>query len=42
MEMTREMLFGQRMFQGAIEDQSLQMHSKQQLLILKKIISKLV
>ena len=36
--MTREMPFGQRMFQSAIDDQSLQMHSKQQLFILKSKI----
>ena len=42
MVMIREMPFGQRMFQGAIDDQSLQMHSKQQLFILKKIILSLV
>ena len=38
MVMTREMLFGLRMFQGAIDDQTLQMLSKQQLYILKQII----
>jgi len=39
--MTREMPFGQRMFHRAIDDQSLQMHSKHQLFILKKILLKL-